>query len=75
MGNQDYVYTVLKFRPDDPLLEFLKKMKSNDEPLASVAKRLLKFVMFLNEYSRENRKVLEILKLVHRRARELGVLS
>ena len=65
----------IKVKEEDPLLEFLKKMKNNDEPLGKVARRLLKLYMFLNEYARENRKVLEILKLAHRRARELGVLS
>jgi len=65
----------IKVKEGDPLLEFLEKMKNNDEPLGKVAKRLLKFYMFLNEYARENKKVLEALRLAHRRARELGVLS
>ena len=74
VGNKQ-VCIFIRFREDDPLLEFLKKMKNNDEGLATVAKRLLKFHMFLNEYARENRRVLEALKLAYRRARELGVLS
>ena len=65
----------IKIKEGDPLLEFLKKMKNNDEPLGKAARRILKLYMFLNEYARENKKVLDILKVAHRRARELGVLS
>ncbi len=74
MGRK-YVKVTIKLRPDDPLLDFLRKKAVNGEPLGRVVKRELRRIMFMDRYAHDNKNVASALRLVYRKARELGVIT
>ena len=66
---------LVKILVQGELLNYLKSKKGIKEPYSKTILKLLRFMMFLDRYAMENKRVSDLLKLAYRRARELGVLS
>jgi len=67
---------LIKLRLEEgPILDYIMSKRAGNEPLVKTVLRIIKFMMFLDRYASENKRVADLLRYVYRRARELGVLS